>query len=140
MNIKKVFWKWHQFNGCENRKRLRDCDFEMLRSIVIESYGSIERQCICKNAKMYISYFLCKSCHSECIYNICLSRNFYEIKKKKHTWKEFWFISQINKMEDDELKAIRAQRMAQMQGQAVSLIIVDFNQIKSIFIQTLTIF
>ena len=35
------------------------------------------------------------------------------------------FISYNNKMEDDELKAIRAQRMAQMQGQAVSLITVD---------------
>ena len=111
---------------------MRDCRVEMLRSIVIESYvigGSIERQYICKNAKMYISYFLCKSCLSKCIYNICLSWKFFQWNKERSTpEKKFQFVSHNNKMEDEELKAIRAQRMAQMQGQAVSLIIIDFKK------------
>ena len=53
--------------------------------------------------------------------------NFFSRNKKRKSTpeKEFRFISHNNKMEDDELKAIRAQRMAQMQGQAVSLITVD---------------
>merc|ERR1712077_144828 len=43
---------------------------------------------------------------------------FFQEIKKSTPEKEFRFISHNNKMEDDELKAIRAQRMAQMQGQA----------------------